>query len=274
MNTIQEITMPFNPIRSQMRQKGVALFVVIVFVMLSMLLALWGSRTSMFNEMLVGNDADYQRAFMAAEALIQDAELDIRNEGPNGLPCTGINCRNNIAAAAKIPLDKSELLRTLAELDTQTTKCFTGLCTKRPGRQDFWNYTSALTPAPSNIQPGEVKLSDMMNPNVGARYGQYTGATLGDVDNPANAILADRSANDRGGWYWIEILPYESDSDKKRLVVNDKGASSSNFLPLNVTPPAVYRITAIAFGRKRAADGTPVTRAIIQQVYARQNRKD
>lgn len=266
--------MPSNPIYPRAHQKGVALFVVIVFVMLSMLLALWGSRTSMFNEMLVGNDADYQRAFMAAEALIQDAELDIRNEGPGGLSCTGANCRNNIAAAAKIPLDKAELSRTLAELDTQPTKCFSGLCTKRSGRQDFWNYTSSLTPPPSNIQPGEVKLSDMLNPNVGARYGQYSGATLGDIDNPANAILADRSANDRGGWYWIEILPYQSDSDKQRLVVDNTGASNNRYLALNMQPSVIYRITAIAFGRKRNADGSPVTRAIIQQVYARHNRKD
>ena len=55
------------------RQQGVALFVVIVFVMLSMLLALWASRTSLFNELVVGNDADYQRAFEAAQSLLQDA---------------------------------------------------------------------------------------------------------------------------------------------------------------------------------------------------------
>ena len=68
-------------------QKGVSLFVVIVFVMLSMLLALWASRTSLFNEMLVGNDADYQRAFEAAQALLQDAELDIRGETADGTVC-------------------------------------------------------------------------------------------------------------------------------------------------------------------------------------------
>ena len=53
------------------RQRGISLFVVIVFVLLSMLLALWASRTSLFNEMVVGNDADYQRAFEAAQALLQ-----------------------------------------------------------------------------------------------------------------------------------------------------------------------------------------------------------
>ena len=51
-------------------------------VMLSMLLALWGSRTALFNELIVGNDADYQRTFEAAQALIQDAEFDIQGLRP------------------------------------------------------------------------------------------------------------------------------------------------------------------------------------------------
>jgi type IV pilus assembly protein PilX len=250
------------------RQQGVALFVVIVFVMLSMLLALWASRTSLFNEMIVGNDADYQRAFEAAQALLQDAEFDIRGETPNGDPCIAANCRNNIGTAYKIPLDKQEVSSLLADLDQAATKCLSGLCLKRAGRQDFWNTTSSTT-----LATGEVKLSDMTQPNVGARYGQYSGATVG-ATGTANPILADTSANDRGGWYWIEMLPYQDDPAKKALVVNTEGASNDNFLTLNMNPQVVYRITAIAFGRKRAADGSPVTRAIIQQVYARHNRKD
>ena len=45
------------------QQRGVALFIVLVFVMMGMLLALWASRTALFNEMVVGNDSYYQRAF-------------------------------------------------------------------------------------------------------------------------------------------------------------------------------------------------------------------
>ena len=66
--------------QSPNKQRGISLYVVAVFVMLSMLLALWASRTSLFNEMIVGNDADYQRALEAAQALMQDAELDIKGE--------------------------------------------------------------------------------------------------------------------------------------------------------------------------------------------------
>ena len=138
------------------RQRGVALFVVIVFVMLSMLLALWASRTSLFSEMVVGNDADYQRAFEAAQALLQDAELDIRGENPDGSPCTAAKCRDKIGTAEKIPLDPQEVTPLLADLDQKATKCSHGLCVKRSGRQDFWNKKDN-----TSLLPGEVALANM-----------------------------------------------------------------------------------------------------------------
>jgi len=243
------------------RQDGVALFVVIVFVMLSMLLALWASRTSLFNEMVVGNDADYQRAFEAAQALMQDAELDIRSENPDGTPCIVATCRNNVSAAFKIPLDTQEVTPLLADLNQETTKCKDGLCLKRTGRQDFWNASGTVT-----LLPGEVKLADMTQANVGVRYGQYTGAAKGDYDNPASPILADTTANNRGGWYWIELLRYDESSKNSGTIVG--GANTDHLLRLNLKPNLVYRITALAYGRK------PGTMAVLQQTYVRQTRKD
>lgn len=248
------------------KQRGVALFVVIVFVMLSMLLALWASRTSLFNEMVVGNDADYQRAFEAAQALLQDAELDIRREFADGSPCTAATCRDLTASANKIPVDAQEVTPLLASLDTQTTKCRTGLCTKRTGRQDFWNYTNATTPPPADLKAGEVKLEDMTQPGIGARYGQYTGAAQGSATAQANPILqwnAGTPAN-QGGWYWIELLVYDKSSGPG--VVVDPGRP--DVLQLNLSPNVAYRITALAYGRK------PNTMAVIQQTYVRQLRKN
>ena len=240
------------------------MFVVLVFVMLSMLLALWASRTSLFNEMIVGNDADYQRAFEAAQALLQDAELDIRRESPDGLTaCTAANCRDNIAAAYKIPVAGEQATELLDQLNLQPTKCLSGLCTKRAGRQDFWNTTSATV-----LAAGEVKLSDMTKPNVGARYGQYSGATVGDPSDPnktANPILADTSADDRGGWYWIEVMQYDESAKNSGLIVG--GTNTDNLLRLNLEPNVVYRITALAYGRK------PGTMAVLQQTYVRQVHK-
>jgi type IV pilus assembly protein PilX len=248
-------------------QRGVALFVVLVFVMLSMLLALWASRTSLFSEMVVGNDADYQRAFEATQALLQDAELDIRGETANGTPydpafCVADICRKT--TIDKIPIEAKEVSELLSDLETRPTRCRNGLCAKRVGRQDFWNFTGTATP-PADASRGEVPLSSMTSPSVGARYGQYTGASYTNTAaTPSNPILADRSANDKGGWYWIEVLPYD-DSSKNSGVIT---GISQNLLPLNLTPSVVYRVTALAYGRK------PSTMVVIQQTYAPQKRKD
>lgn len=252
--------MPFS--HSKKTQRGVALFVVIVFVMLSMLLALWASRTSLFNEMVVGNDADYQRAFEAAQALLQDAELDIRGENADGSSCTGSNDACRTATAEKIPLEAKDvgpLLSMLTDQDPaatarttemKSTLCGHGLCAKRADKQDFWNDSATL--------------ALMTTQSVGARYGQYTGAAAGSSDKPANPILSDTSANNRGGWYWIEVLPYDESSKTSGLIVGN----TNNLLPLNLTPSVVYRITALAYGRK------PSTIVVLQQTYAQQKRKD
>lgn len=245
------------------RQRGVALFVVIVIVMLSMLLALWASRTSLLNEMVVGNDADYQRAFEAAQALMQDAELDIRGEMADGSACAASPCRAYTNGALQFPGDPTEITPLITALEARPTRCQDGLCARRVGRQDFWNYATAATPIKpaANAALGEVPLSDLMA--VGARYGQYTGATNTTDVGPLNPILADRSAN-RGGWYWIEILPYNDTTKSANLIVG----ATTNQLDLSLDPHVVYRITALAFGLKA---GTSV---VLQETYARQRVKD
>ena len=242
------------------RQRGVALFVVIVFVMLSMLLALWASRTSLFNEMVVGNDADYQRAFEAAQALLQDAELDIRGEMADGTVCAAHPCRAYTNGALQFPGDTNEINPLITKLEGETTRCKDGLCARRVGRQDFWNYKTADTPIKpaANTALGEVPLSDLMA--VGARYGQFTGAQLGSSTAPANPILADPDA----GRYWIEIMRY-SDTAKSANVIVD---ASTSQLPLNLDVYVVFRITALAIGRK------PGTTVVLQETYARQRTKD
>ncbi len=240
------------------RQRGVALFVVIVFVMLSMLLALWASRTSLFNEMVVGNDADYQRAFEAAQALLQDAELDIRGEMADGNLCSGPPCRA-YSSALQFPGDTNEINPLISVLEAKTTRCQDGLCARRVGRQDFWNYTTGTTIKPAaNTALGEVPLSDLMP--VGARYGQFTGAQLGSTTAPANPILRDPDA----GRYWIEIMRYSDTAKSANLIVD----TSTSQLPLNLDVYVVFRITALAIGRK------PGTTVVLQETYARQRTKD
>lgn len=242
------------------RQRGIALFVVIIFVMLSMLLALWASRTAWFNEMVVGNDADYQRAFEAAQALIQDAELDIRGEQASGAACIGddnnpIICRRG-ANIQKFPTEDKDIGILLAELENlEGVKCRHAICAKFTAQQDFWN----------NSDPKKgITLAQMQG--VGndkapaARYGDYTGAKTGSTSNP---ILAERTS-DRGGWYWIEVLPYAKGAGNSALISD----SASNLLDISLDTYVVYRITALAQGLK------PNTQVVLQQTYARQRQKN
>lgn len=242
-------------------QQGIALFVVIVFVMLSMLLALWASRTAIFNEMVVGNDADYQRAFEAAQSLIQDAELDIQLTSEPG----------HRAGKAELPLETSEIGNILNTLNVFPF-CKDGLCVKRRGEQDFWNNTTDADASAANNFA--TSLAQLATADVGARYGEFTGATFKDSSDdeaPHNTILADRSAADRGGWYWIEVLKYatpDSIGGASLIVDDDPAAQPSDLLDLKLNPSVVYRITALAYGLKANS------MAVIQETYARTRLQD
>lgn len=240
------------PLLQRRYQRGISLFIVIVLVMLSMLLALWGSRTSLFNEMIVGNDADYQRAFEAAQALIQDAEFDIRGERPDGTVCvpgaTADTCRP-VGAPVWFPLEDQDLGVLFNTLDaaTATQNCVKALCLKRTGNQDFWIDKTTL---------------DAMIP-AGARYGQFTGAEIGVAGSKAsNPILKNTTAG-QGGWYWIEVMRYQANANNTGLISH----GSSN-LGLNLKPNVAYRITAIARGLK------PSTQVVLQSTYVRQKLKN
>ena len=267
MNAKPSAPPAFSPTSATARQRGVALLTVLVFTMLTMLGALWASRTSLFNEMVVGNDADYQRAFEAAQALLQDAELDIRSAEPDGktqftsdgVDCTpgGDVCRLGLSNY-QIPNEQQDVGRLISELSSKTAsqQCWRGLCAKRTGKQDFWN--------------DETTLKAMATPDAGARYGRFTGAKQGSTTNMANPLLQwDAStAYDQGGWYWIEVLPHDESTTNFGLIVSDTPADDRQILPLILLPNVVYRITALAYGRK------PSTMVVLQQTYAQQTTKN
>lgn len=259
---------------SHAHQRGAALFIVIVFVMLSMLLALWASRTALFNELVVGNDADYQRAFEAAQALMQDAELDIRGEKSDGSLCIGPPCRaySGKSDMLQFPGDTQEINPLITQLEAESTRCKYGLCARRVGRQDFWNYATEATKVTPSADPnmGEVPLYAtteggiaLTAKGVGARYGEFTGAANKADAGQLNPILTETGVG-RGGWYWIEIIRYSDAANSAHLIVD---AATSN-LPLSLDVYVIYRITALAQGRK------PGSTVVLQETYARQRMKD
>lgn len=241
--------------RAKPQQRGVALFVVIVFVLLSMLLALWASRTAWFNELVVGNDADFERAFAAAEAMMTDAELDIRlgNDSVPGISCGSNVCRRT--TDVKIPLksvagDVETLLRD--DLDSQPG-CAHGLCRKHYDTIATW---------------GDPDRLEAMK-NVAARYGTYTGAKIGDDDNPINPILQydeTQPAGEAKAWYWIEVMPINTEgSEFEGLIVGNSGQSGTCS---RADPPIVYRITALTHGLK------PNTSVMLREVFCLESLQD
>lgn len=248
-------------------QRGIALLVVMVIVLLSCLLALWAFRTALVNETYVGNDVDYQRAFEAAQAMLQDAEMDIRGERADGTSCIADAnlprvCRQGTTLA--FIEETRQLTGLLARLanDAPETRCVNAICQKRTGVQDFWNvkadWDNMIAP-PSASAPV----------SAAARYGDYTGALppTGSQAKP-NPLLSERAAG-RGAWYWIEVMPYD---DSPTGLLPDR-----NKLELNLNPFVIYRITAVATGRKafNPADGkTDYTKVVLQSTYARQKLRN
>lgn len=231
--------------------RGVALLIVMVVVLLSSLLALWAFRSSLVNEAIVGNDADYQRAFEAAQAMLQDAEMDIRGQRLDGSLClpsaeSGRVCRGG--DTVQFIEETSQLGLLVAELKARSsaTGCYHGICIKREQAQDFWN--------------NPTRLAAMTAENIGARYGEYTGALPAAEGVVPNPLLTERRAG-LGAWYWIEVMPY---------VQSQSGLiqESTQMLELNMSPHVIYRITAIAHGLK------PNTRVVLQSTFARQKLRN
>lgn len=219
---------------SRGRQQGVSLFVVLVMVLLTTLLVLWGSRSALLNEMITGADSDYQRALEAAQAMVKDAELDIKGERPDGSPCSGTDCRvwgTLDVAGGKVfyPENINEFTDFQTAIGNSTPSCVAGVCVSDHVEDEFWKTEATLTSMKAKA----------------SLYGTHTGAVDGTVGNP---LLVNSPAR---AWYWVEILPYDEASKAA-------GGAAYQFGPDEKVRPFVYRITAIAQGLR------PSTRAVVQ----------
>lgn len=165
-------------------QRGFSLFVVLVVLLLSALLALGGAWTAQLLESTAGNQREYQRAFDAAEAALLDAERDIRQLVFDTATQTYATC----PGAAPSRCRASTGLRVFPDqadggLTGYAPGCLQGICyfgddafSAAAGSKayGFWNGDHAAKNA--------------------ASYGQFTGAP--DADSPAMA----------GARYWIEVI--------------------------------------------------------------------
>lgn len=239
------------------RQRGISLFVVLVMVLLTALLVIWASRTSLFNELITGNDADYQRALEAAQAMVRDAEFDIKGIKPDGSACRSdlpAGCRSLdpiTATHTRFPQpgsNEDDYADLVGALSSKTPSCAQGICISDHVMSEFWKDPDALA---------EMR-------NVGAKYGSYTQSvpipTPPSTNSNASAnVLLIPTKNK--AWYWVEVLPFVTSLSGNPDSSTSNGAASVSALIPDPSMPYVYRITAVAQGNKAG------TQAVVQSIF-------
>lgn len=238
-------------------QRGVSLLIVLMVLLLTMTAIAGALRVANLNEALVGSGSDYQRTLAAAEALLQDAETDIRGrlppydktqaDGQVGTPClpdsTGLADRANVIGCRNVtnppssgnqpwfPRNPDEYDSVAAIVAAHSNQlCSAGICV--PGSGTFYSNTS-----PNTGTPIENNLNAMLP--LGAFYGQFTGVQPGTVSS--NPVLTSNTTPPFAR-YWVEVLRY------------GKAVGASSNLAFDYEPddlaPFVYRITVVAQGLK------------------------
>lgn len=219
-------------------QRGISLIVVLVMLLLSTLLILGAARLNLISERLAGNNADYQRAYEAAEALLNDAKLDLACAN------TPAGCGTRTAATPLIPCTVSDFAALEAVLIGRTPRCQNGLCL------DLGNVTSGDN---DSFWRTTANWNAFTAATFGASYGQFTNAAPASTA-AVNPLLLNDNAR-----YWIEVLPYGSDAGSRSA-----DSESSMVGNRQVTPgdcKYIYRITAAARGLKEG------TTAVLQSYF-------
>lgn len=246
--------MTHRPTPRAQAQRGISLIVVMVMLLLGTILVLSSSRTNWLNESLVGNESDYQRAYSAAEALIGDAETDIRGTLLGGGLCrteVGYDgCRDRGTNQPFFPITITyDFDDALANMAGQP--CRAGICIADPVAvadvdlalgANWWNTQASVTA--------------MTAAGVPATYGQFTLANQDDATGKTgNPLLRVRADGNFGAWYWVEVLQYNT-------LAGALGAGAVPNVPIPAeSQPFVYRITALVNGLK------PGTRVVLRSLF-------
>lgn len=256
--------MKLTPILSgKFSQYGIALPTVLALMLLSSIAVLGAFRVGFLNEIMVGNSSDYSRAKAAAEALVRDAEMDIRGrrppyttvqaDGTLGFPCRPnppgsttsqiaeagfLGCRNQAAVSTPwFPRSSDEFdeVSDIVFANSAATRCKEGIC------------------VPANINDLATIEDNLatMTP-FGATYGLHTRNALTAPDVAGNPILNGTGVNARA-WYWIEAFRYGE--------FISSGTSPASTLTPEIRASYVYRITAVAQGLKAG------TRVVIKTTF-------
>lgn len=225
------------------RQRGVSLIVVMVMLLLGTIVVLGSTRVGWFNEKLVGNQSDYQRTFAAAEAVMRDAERDIKGLLADGVtPCNAnaafVGCRDFGGGRPFFPQDEDDIDTVRARIGAGP--CRDGIC--MPATVN--TFTTATFTANLAAMTGVIGTSTNI---IAATYGEYTGLAPGAAGNP---LVTGAAAN---AWYWVEVFHYD--------VASGITNASANQATPDLAHPFVYRINVVVQGQR------PGSRVWLREVF-------
>ena len=170
-------------------QHGFSLFIVMLMLVLSALLAVGGAHMAQLLESVAGNQREHQRAFEAAEAALLDAERDIRQLAFDATKQSYVPC----SALAVSPCRKAEQGRVFPDRDTGwvtayvangENSCERGIC-----------YFAAIDSVAAASESEAYRFwSRRAYADKHALYGAFTGAP--GAGNPALEKAR----------YWIEVI--------------------------------------------------------------------
>jgi type IV pilus assembly protein PilX len=249
---------------------------VMVIVALSVVAVMATYRLANLAEASTGNVSDYSRTFAAAEAILRDAEHDIRGRLPDLNNSSGIWAPNATDKGLGLPCKGSAPPAGKFFVGCRTLDITTGL---QPGPwipRDIQDYTNSMLAATAGsstkrclqgicVPVAMTDLADLHQPSVlaqmfstGASYGRFTGANAtSSAGNPSLSENRGATAmpNEGEPWsrYWIEVFRFGTN-------INNGASAASDLVP-DPNAPFVYRITAIAQGRK------PGSRVVLREIF-------
>lgn len=124
------------------RERGVALIVVLLFLVAITGISVWTARQSMLAEGMARNQMDQEAARQAAESALRDAERDIDN-APLGALMANASCQRNGAPTDYDGLNPSSF----------TSSCSSGLCLKDDPSYGASDWSAATTSNTSVSEP-------------------------------------------------------------------------------------------------------------------------
>lgn len=155
------------------QQQGVALVVVLLFLVAITGISVWTARQSMLAEGMARNQMDQEAARQAAESALRDAERDIYN-APLAALMPNASCQRNTSMTDSSGINPSSF----------TSDCAQGLCLKDDASYMLSDWTTATASNKTTAEPWwPASKGGLWNDNPDSKPGRVPEVTNANCDS-------------------------------------------------------------------------------------------